>query len=134
MSALLALTLLAAASLNAEPQIDCSKPSGVIEINNCAYRDYQAADAEMNAQWRKALLAAEQIDQENSERRLKIEKARDALLRAQRAFLIYRQETCNLREIGQADGTSGNIGWWEEAVCLIKMTKQRTQQLQNMSG
>src|SRR5215204_5927864 len=89
-----ALLLLATASpVAAQDEIDCSNQMAQQVMNICAARDYEAADAELNAVWKEARTAAKDLDAELSE---DLKGAEKALLAGQRGWIAYRDGQCEL--------------------------------------
>jgi uncharacterized protein YecT (DUF1311 family) len=72
--------------------VDCSKnPVVQVEATHCAWRDYQAADAALNAQWKRTLAFAHEKDARFEElpnvSRDKRPSYSTVLLKSQRAWL-----------------------------------------------
>jgi uncharacterized protein YecT (DUF1311 family) len=90
-------------------------------LNDCAYRQYQEADRALNMQWRMTAEAARRLDNDvaSSEK-----PAFDHLLRGQRAWLTYRDETCAWVRAG-----SGSIAPMNFFDCMARMTNARTEEL-----
>jgi uncharacterized protein YecT (DUF1311 family) len=113
-------------------QIDCSQDHSQAAETICIWRDYRKADAEMNVVWRTALATAKAIDRElqgqSGPSGVPSKKSRDSLLASQRAFLTYRKETCDFVRIINAPGTKAPA---DQGFCLMKITKDRIQQLRN---
>lgn len=93
----LAALVLAAAGLHAplaaqEPEPDCRDPRTQVEMNLCAVRDYDAADAEMNRVYARLRAA---LDAE----------ARPPLVELQRAWLRFRNLQCAFEASGYEGGS-----------------------------
>lgn len=119
---------------SAEPRPDCNQTAadqGVQQaINQCAYRDYLIADADMNAQWKQTAAIMKARDTEfaasASAEFDKREGHFKSLLEAQRAWLRYRDAHCRL------DGYTARGGSMEPMLvsfCKSHLTRQRTEQL-----
>jgi uncharacterized protein YecT (DUF1311 family) len=111
--------MLAAASAQ-----DCRNAVTQSDMTRCAIRDFEAADAALNTQW-KATLAAER----NADARVEKDgrpSYGDQLLKAQRAWIAYRDEHC------RSDGYRMRGGSAEPmliAGCRAELTRARTKQL-----
>jgi len=117
---LTALALLASAQ-TAEPQVDCDNAMTQMAMNICAGRDYQKADRELNAVWKKAAARAKETDESvggGTQHR--------ELLAAQRAWLTFRDAHCSF-EANQYRG--GSIMPLIRSTCLTALTEARTKQL-----
>jgi len=113
--------LFAAAAFQAAPQPDCFQVPNATQaqLNDCAHQQYQHADRALNAQWRKTSNAARRIDKSAFAR----------LLKGQRAWLIYRSETCGW--VGDVFG--GSIAPLNYYNCMTDMTETRTKELKLLS-
>lgn len=109
------------------PKVDCDKAETQADMNICAGRDFTAADADLNAQWKitrqvmvdwdKALFA----DQRGAEK---------ALLKGQRAWIDYRDGQC------ESEGFSARGGTLEPMLalsCKAELTKVRTEELKTLA-
>ncbi|MDZ4308695.1 lysozyme inhibitor LprI family protein [Allopontixanthobacter sp.] len=125
MIALLPLLLLAG-----EPETDCDNPIMQAEMNFCAYQDSEAADAELNAQWQLTAatmkLRDENLDLTHDNR----EGFFDTLLKAQRAWIAYRDAHC------MSEGYFARGGSMEPMLfsrCLTRLTIERTEKLRQLA-
>lgn len=113
-------TLLAAASLAVcattavAQDIDCTNALTQVEMNHCAYLDYQAADAALNAAYGAAVAQADAADYG------------EALRAAQRLWIPYRDAACHA-EAAQYEG--GSIQPLIALSCLSRLTQDRTRDL-----
>lgn len=89
MRALALLALLAGPA--AAQEVDCDNAQVQVEMNFCAEQAWLAADAEMNAAWDRAKQAAQIMDADLPEQQRGIWQA---LLEGQRAWITYRDKTC----------------------------------------
>ena len=87
------LLFAAASPAAAQDEIDCDNAMAQQDMNACAAKDYEAADAELNAVWKEARAVAKDLDAEFSE---DLKGADDALLAAQRGWIAYRDGQCDL--------------------------------------
>jgi len=128
------LIILALAADTFGNSIDCHKDQYQLALNVCAARAYKRADDEMNRIWPMAIAAATKIDQSNkdstSPRGAPRETAHDALLKAQRAFLIYREESCQVEYL---EGFGGSIAPLYYSSCMERITTQRNKELRDIA-
>ena len=124
------LLLLGAPAMAAgEPEIDCSEMDNLPQqaMNYCAARDYEAADAELNAVWKDAIEGAKDADKELAEIG---DDGRpgyaDTLRTAQRAWIGYRDAWCDYQGY---DARGGSLEPLLVATCLADMTRARTKEL-----
>jgi len=117
--------LMAAADPAEQPPLDCGNAVNQHEINQCAFIDFQNADAELNAQWKITSETMKQWDEDGP-----TEDGRpgyfDTLLAAQRAWLEYRDNHC------ASEGYLFRGGSGEPMMiygCQAALTRERTQQL-----
>jgi uncharacterized protein YecT (DUF1311 family) len=119
----LPLVLTVAAPAFAEDDIDCENAMAQQDMNACAYRDFEAADAELNETWKEARKAAKELDAELSE---ELKGADKALLAAQRAWIGYRDAQC---EIAGFEARGGSMEPMLVSGCLAELTRARTKEL-----
>jgi uncharacterized protein YecT (DUF1311 family) len=99
----------------AQPQINCANPTSNIEYKECAYRAYVASDKKLNQVYRQVVSTL-------------MAKEKQHLIDAQLAWIEYRDSNCDF-EIYQSLGGTGYGGFLSN--CRERMTKARTQELQN---
>ncbi|MEZ5737912.1 MAG: lysozyme inhibitor LprI family protein [Novosphingobium sp.] len=119
--------LLATAASADEPQWNCDEPVAQQEMNWCAARDYEKANAELNVQWKKTATEMKRRDAEWDSSFDKRPGYFAALLEAQRAWIKYRDAHCT------SEGYLFRGGSMEPLIvstCKTKLTEDRTQQLQ----
>ena len=124
MSMLLALALMGQSG--AAQALDCSELMTQSQMNQCADRDYRAADAQLNAQWRDTLAELRRRDADRLDRWDTRPGYAEQLLTAQRAWLAYRDAHC------ASEGYAARGGSMEPMLvsfCLRHLTEQRTAQL-----
>ncbi len=117
------LALLAGSASAQDNEIDCENAMAQQDLNICQYRDFETADAELNAVWKEARVAAKQADAEYDEN-LKGEEA--ALLAAQRGWIAYRDGECDLAGF---EARGGSMEPMLVSGCLAELTRARTKQL-----
>jgi uncharacterized protein YecT (DUF1311 family) len=106
---------------------DCSKAETQIDMNQCAGRNYKAADRILNLVYQQAIAHARESDRNVSGTDYSYEAA---LRNAQRAWIAYRDADCAPppREL------AGSISSMEQADCLTQKTVQRTKELNERLG
>lgn len=125
---LLALAAAAAPAPHARG-CDDSNTAGMVE---CASRDAAAADAALNATWRRVLAAIRKDDADPdaaSYRGRGDPTTGQALLDAQRAWLAFREKQCRAETLNFVGGTMRPA---VDASCRATVTRARTRQLQAM--
>lgn len=124
---LAALLLGLAAPVPAQAQdLDCSNPVTQLEMNQCAYEDWQAADAALNLAYKDAMAMLKDWDEYLEEGDI---PASDALRDAQRAWITFRDKAC------EAEGYAMRGGSAEPLLvngCLARLTNERTTHLRDL--
>ncbi len=121
--------LLSAAAAPPDPQWNCDDPQYQQEMNWCAAREFEKADAALNAQWKVTSAAMKERDAELDRTYDERPGHFDTLLAAQRAWLTYRDEHC------ASEGYWARGGSMEPllvSTCRTKLTEERTQQLKDL--
>lgn len=114
LAAALMIGAITAPAVRAQSAADCIAPQAQQLMNACAYKDYQKADAALNAAWAPAKDFADAIGQGK------------ALLTAQRQWLDYRDAAC---EVHASPYEGGSIKPLIHSTCLSEVTAQRTRML-----
>ncbi len=118
-----------AAAQDNEPEVDCDNAMTQMDMNICAHRDYETADAELNAVYKKAMAAVQAMDAEYKEMGEHYVGAVDALKRAQRAWIGYRDGQCELAGFGARGGSMEPM---LVSGCLADLTQKRTAELKTV--
>lgn len=121
---LAAFLLLSAAA--GEPQVDCENPQYQIEMNFCAGKEYEVADASLNAQWKLTVAALKARDADIDRSYDTQPTHYETLLAAQRAWIAYRDQHC-LSESFAARG--GSMAPMLHSGCMTRLTEARTTEL-----
>ncbi|TAA65025.1 lysozyme inhibitor LprI family protein [Shinella sp. JR1-6] len=129
-TALLLLSAPMAAAQDGEPEVDCQNAQAQIEMNICAGRDYEAADEELNAAYKVTMAAARRMDEQAREMGEHYVGAVDALKRAQRAWIGYRDGQC---ELAGFEARGGSMEPMLVSGCLADLTRKRTAELKAVS-
>lgn len=126
---LMSLMLLAAAAQ--DPEIDCDNAQYQVEMNFCAGKDYDAADAALNAQY-KLTVAALKARDKTIDRSYDTQPTHyDTLLAAQRAWIAYRDQHCLSESFAARGGTMAPM---LHSGCMARLTRERTAELKELAG
>ncbi|WP_257098927.1 lysozyme inhibitor LprI family protein [Pseudovibrio flavus] len=106
---------------------DCSNVTTQVEMNNCTYENYQLADKALNAAYAKAMAFMKQSDSYIGPDE---KRAQDALVKAQRDWIAYRDSACVSYGFLARGGT---LVPTLENQCLAKLTEQRTKDLKDIA-
>lgn len=99
------------------------------EMNVCAWKEYQQADAAMNAQWVKAAALMKRLDANSRPPNEIIGNSShyEALLNGQRAWLAYRDAHCPI-----FGASGGSMKPMLISLCRRDQTRARTEQLKSV--
>ncbi|KQS88571.1 MULTISPECIES: lysozyme inhibitor LprI family protein [unclassified Rhizobium] len=114
-----------------EDQIDCQNAITQAEMNMCANQDYEAADKELNAVYRKAMASVKATDTELADIDTNLVGAVEALKNAQRAWIGYRDGQC---ELAGFEARGGSMEPMLVSGCLADLTKKRTDELKELAN
>lgn len=117
---------LASVSLCAAEEVDCENAQTQMDMNICADKDYQQADKALNAVYKKAVAAAREMDDNVKDMGEAYVGAVDALKRAQRAWIGYRDGQC---EFAGFEARGGSMEPMLVSGCLADLTRKRTDEL-----
>ena len=95
-------------------------------MNYCAYQDWQRADRALNVAWPKVREHMKSIDEGTSEYFPEQATGKENLLKAQRAWIDYRDGHC------EAEGAQFAGGSMQPLIinsCKASMTRKRTEEL-----
>ncbi|MEI1246904.1 lysozyme inhibitor LprI family protein [Rhizobium aouanii] len=120
-----AAMLLTAGAASAE-DIDCNSPKTQSDMTACEAMRHEAADKTLNVQYKKtrAVLAAIDKDLDGD-----LKGAEQALVKAQRAWIDYRDAECDTFGFQARGGTMEPM---LVAGCLANITDKRTQELKEL--
>lgn len=125
LAAVMAFALMAAAPVRAEPKIDCDNAMSTVEMNECAGRDYERADAELNRVYKEALAAIPEMAVD--EPRFNAKSWEAALRASQRAWIAYRDAECDEHvPMSWSGGTGTTVA---VISCKTGLTEERTKAL-----
>lgn len=114
------------ASLCAAEEIDCNNAQTQMDMNICADQDYKQADKALNTAYKKAVAAAREMDDNVRDMGEAYVGAVDALKRAQRAWIGYRDGQC---EFAGFEARGGSMEPMLVSGCLADLTRKRTDEL-----
>lgn len=110
-----------------EPKVDCAKAETQTDMTFCAARDFDTADKALNAQYKKtrAAMVAIDADLEND-----MKGAEKALIKAQRAWVDYRDGECETQGFQARGGTMEPM---LVSGCKAQLTETRTKELKELA-
>jgi uncharacterized protein YecT (DUF1311 family) len=115
--------------MGAESALDCDNAITQVDMKECAYEDYQVADAELNAHWTQTSSVMKSRD-ENFESEYDTRSGYfDTLLEAQWAWLGYRDAHC--RNEGYF-ARGGSLEPLLVSSCMAHLTRLRTAELEEL--
>ena len=123
----LSLLLIAASVSSVTVDPECRSPKGSEAELLCAGNDQIDADNELNRIWPKVLKAVEGLQDGNSH------NLHGDLVKAQRAWLAYRDATCQLTFDSESTG-SFHHAEADQATCLARVTRARIAELKTDWG
>jgi uncharacterized protein YecT (DUF1311 family) len=106
--------------------IDCATAEAQQDLNQCAYADWEAADADLNTVYQAAIAMLEQWDADlpSDEK-----GGADALREAQRAWITFRDKTCEAEGYAMKGGSAEPLLIYG---CMRLVTEERAAHLQGM--
>jgi uncharacterized protein YecT (DUF1311 family) len=119
-----------AAALIASPalaqEVDCANAMAQSELNQCAYADWEAADAQLNLAYKRAMALLKEWDAglPPEER-----GGAEALRNAQRAWITFRDEACAAEGYAMKGGSAEPLLVYG---CMRRLTEERTNHLLGM--
>jgi uncharacterized protein YecT (DUF1311 family) len=120
---LCAIFLIGSGTTFAQDDIDCANTMAQSDMNICAERDYEAADAELNSVWKDAKAAARGADAAQPE---ELKGAEEDLLAGQRGWLAYRDGQCALAGF---EARGGSMEPMLVSGCKTDLTRKRIEEL-----
>jgi uncharacterized protein YecT (DUF1311 family) len=118
---------LALAATPLAARAECATAQTQAEMTQCAYLGWQAADAALNLAYDRAQDAVKGIDRDLPER---FRGAEDALLTAQRAWILVRDESCKAQAWVAKGGTAEAMINYS---CMARLSQERADFLRGMA-
>jgi uncharacterized protein YecT (DUF1311 family) len=118
--------VMASQSWAQDETVDCENAMAQQDMNICAGKDFEAADADLNKVWQEAIASAKEADAGMADDGRPGHE--ETLRKAQRAWIAFRDAQC------EYDGFEARGGSMEPMLvsgCLAELTRQRTKQLQD---
>lgn len=122
----LALLLAAMSQAPAQEKLDCDNAVTQLDMTQCAYQDWQSADAELNTLYKAAMDKMHAMDADLPD---ELKGAVGALRDAQRAWIPYRDKAC------ESYGFLARGGSMEPMLvngCRADLTRSRIEKLQDL--
>jgi uncharacterized protein YecT (DUF1311 family) len=102
---------------------DCAAAMDQATLNQCAYQDWQAADADLNAAYRQALALLQAWDADLPD---DLRGGATALKEAQRAWITFRDKACEAEGFAMRGGSAEPLLIYG---CMRQVTEDRARQL-----
>jgi uncharacterized protein YecT (DUF1311 family) len=118
------ISLIAAGLLLAAQPPNCSDPQNQAEMNECAARAANEADADLNLIWPQVLASYEQMDRDSGSN-----EGVKRLRAAQRAWLAFRDASC---AVAGYEALGGSMESMLVSGCVADLTKRRASELRQM--
>ena len=100
-------------------EVDCANALAQQDMNQCAYGDWEAADADLNAVYKVALAMLKDWD---SGLPAEERGGADALRQAQRAWITFRDKACEAEGYAMKGGSAEALLVYG---CMRRLTKER---------
>lgn len=110
-----------------EPDIDCENAMTQMEMTYCAGQDYAEADEALNAQYK---ITRDVMRKQDTDGIPETAGAEDALVKAQRAWVAYRDAQCVSYGFQARGGTMEPM---LVADCQADLTRSRTEALKELA-
>lgn len=107
----------------AAQEIDCAHAVAQADLNQCAYAEWEAADAILNSAYREAMVLMKAWDRDLPQDE---SGAADALKEAQRAWIAFRDKACEAEGYAMKGGSAEPLLVYG---CMRQLTEDRTGQL-----
>lgn len=116
------LTLPAAAQ-----EVDCANAMAQADLNQCAFQDWEAADAALNDAYQEAMALLQDWDANLPEEE---QGGAEALKEAQRAWITFRDKACEAEGYAMKGGSAEPLLVYG---CMRLLTEERTNHLTSMA-
>jgi uncharacterized protein YecT (DUF1311 family) len=104
----------------------CDAATSQVESTDCANLDFRKADAELNSVYGELAAAYKKLDVVTKKDEPDYDLAKPALVAAQKSWVNFRDNECELEGLGPQGGTARPM---VIAQCLERLTLDRTKQL-----
>jgi uncharacterized protein YecT (DUF1311 family) len=126
MPRLLPLCLCLLGSAASAQDLDCTNPVTQLDMNQCAYADWEAADADLNSAYQAAMALLKDWDTNLPEDE---RGGTEALKEAQRAWITFRDMACEAEGYAMKGGSAEPLLVYG---CMRLLTEERTTHLTSM--
>lgn len=109
-----------------DPPLNCDDAQSQAEMNMCAARDFQEADAELNRLWRDMIAGARESDREIDRSYDRQPTSEETLRTAQRAWIAFRDAHCTYESF---EARGGSMQPMLASGCMATLTRERIRQL-----
>ncbi len=106
--------------------LDCSKAISTPDLNTCAKQDQKEVEAELNTVYKEVIRSLSGPDTELE----KPSEVKSALIKAQRAWVKFREADCNAVYLKHMSGTIRTVMY---IGCMQSHAEQRIKALKNFS-
>ncbi len=106
--------------------VDCSTAMAQADLNQCAYQDWEEADAGLNDVYKEVVSAYTLMDADLPE---ELGSGVETLRNAQRAWITFRDLACEAEGFAMRGGSAEPLLVYG---CMRALTEERTQHLQGM--
>lgn len=120
------LAVLCLAAPAAAQEVDCANAVTQADMNQCAYQDWDAADAELNLAYGRAMKLLKEWD---AGLPADEQGGAEALREAQRAWITFRDKACEAEGYAMKGGSAEPLLVYG---CMRELTEERTGHLQGM--
>ena len=104
-------------------EIDCANAMAQMDLNQCAYQDWEAADADLNTAYKTAMTLMKTWDTNMPEGE---KGAAAALKEAQRAWITFRDKACEAEGYAMKGGSAEPLLVYG---CMRVLTEERASHL-----
>lgn len=110
----------------AAQEVGCENAVTQTEMSQCAYSEWEAADAELNAAYKRAMTLLKGWDADLPDRE---KGGAEALKEAQRAWIIFRDKACEVEGYAMKGGSGEPLLVYG---CMRQLTEDRSAQLNGL--
>lgn len=125
--AMTVIVLAAILAIQPQNEANCGRPRNQLEINYCAYAEFQRADTALNRQWKKTLAMTRRHPEWQRPELHGGKSDGQLLVESQRAWLRFRDAQCLFEE----SFMPGSGGPAMRSACLTNLTEDRTKYLRD---